>query len=81
MQFATGDPVVAETVTGGAIWTRCLIPPELGDSSGAAKLFMASVAVKEAMARRIQAAELRQGPRGPAPLYLDALAVLHGTAA
>ena len=27
------------------------------------------------------AAELRQGPWGPTPLYLDALAVLHGTTA
>ena len=42
---------------------------------------MASVAVKEAMALRIQAAELRQGPWGPIPLYSGAFAVLHGTAA
>ena len=42
---------------------------------------MATVAVKEAVAHRIQAAEFRQGPWGPTPLYLDALAVLNGTAA
>ena len=39
------------------------------------------VEVKEAMARRIQTAELRQRPWGPTPLSLDALAVLDGTAA
>ena len=42
---------------------------------------MSSVAVKEAVARRIQAAELMQGPWGPTPVYLGALAVLHETAA
>ena len=68
MQLATGDPAAAETAMGGAIWTRCLVPPKLGDSSGAAELIMVSVAVKEAMAHRIQAAELRQGPWGPTPL-------------
>ena len=81
MQFATGDPAVAETAMGGAIWTRCLVPRELGDSTAAAELIMASHAVKEAVAHRILATELRQGPRGPTPLYLDALEVLHGTAA
>ena len=33
------------------------------------------------MVGRIQAAELRQGALGPTPLYLDAPAVLHVTAA
>ena len=42
---------------------------------------MATAAVKEAVAHRIQAAELKQGPWRPTPLYLGALAVLHGTAA
>ena len=46
MQFATSDPAVAETAMSGAIWTRCLVPPKLGDSSAAAELVMASVAVK-----------------------------------
>ena len=81
MQIATGDPAVAETAMSGAIWTRCLVPPKPGDSSVAAELIVVSVAVKEAMTHRILAAELRQGPWGPTPLYLDALAVLHGTAA
>ena len=80
MQFAKGDPAVAETVMSGAIWARCMVPPKLGDSSAAAELIMATVAVKDAIAHRIQAAELRQGPWGISPLYLDALAVLHGTA-
>ena len=61
MQFATGDLAVAETVMSGAIWTRCPVPPEIGGSSGAAELIMASVAVKKAVAHRIQATELRQG--------------------
>ena len=81
MQFAKGDPAVAETVMSGAILARCMAPPKLGGSSAAAELIMATVAVKEAIAHRIQAAELRQGPWGATPLYLDALAVLHGTAA
>ena len=81
MQFATGDPAVAETTISGAIWTRCLVPPKPGGSSGAAELIMAPVAVKEAVAHRILATELRQGPWGPTPFYLDALAALHGTAA
>ena len=42
---------------------------------------MATAAVKEAIAHRIQAAELRQVPWGTTPLYLDTLAVLHGAAA
>ena len=53
MQFATGDPVVAETVKGGAIWTRCLVPPKHGDSSASAGLIMATAAVKGAIAHRI----------------------------
>ena len=81
MQFAKGDPAVAETVMSGAILARCMAPPKLGGSSAAAELIMATVAVKVAIAHRIQAAELRQGPWGATPLYLDALAVLHGTAA
>ena len=64
----------------GAIMARCLVPPKLGGSSGAAELIMASLAVKEAVARRIQAAELRQGPWGHTLLYLGALA-LYVTAA
>ena len=47
---------------GGAIWAVCLVLPKPGDSSGAAELVMASVAVKEAVAHRIQATDLRQGP-------------------
>ena len=81
MQFASCDPAVAETAMSGAIWTRCLVQPKLGDSSGAAELINAPVAAKEAMAHRTQAVELRQGPWGPTPLYLGTLAVLHGTAA
>ena len=81
MQFTTGDPAVVETAMSGAIWIRFLVPPELGDSSGAAEHIMALIAVKEAVSRRIQAAEMRTGPLGPIPLYLGALAVLHGTAA
>ena len=65
MQFATGDPAMAETAMSGPMWARCLVPPKLGDSSAAAKLIMATVAVKEAVAHRIQAAELRQGPWDP----------------
>ena len=81
MQFTTGDPAVAASVMSGTIWTRCLVPPKLGDSSAAAELIMATVAVKEAVARRILGTELRQCPWGPTPLYLGALAVLHGTVA
>jgi len=65
----------------GAIRTRCLVPPKLGDSSAAAELTMATVTAKEAVAHRISATELRQGPWGPTPLYLGALKVSHGTAA
>ena len=81
MQFATGDPAVAETTISGAIWTRCLVPPKPGGNFAAAKLIMVSAAVKEAVSHRILATELRQGHWGPTPLYLDSLAVLHGTAA
>ena len=80
-QFATGDPALAETAMSGTIWTRCLVPPVLGDSSGSAELVMVSLEIKEDMAHRIQAAELRQGPWGATPPYMDAFAVLHGTAA
>ena len=45
MQFATGDPAVAETAMSGAFWARCLVPPKLGDSSAAAELIMATAAV------------------------------------
>ena len=62
------------------IWARCLVPPELGDSSAAAELIMAAMATKKVMAYRMQAEELGHGPRAPTPLYLDATAVLHGTA-
>ena len=41
---------------------------------------MAAMATKEVMTYRMQASELGHGPRGPTPLYLDATAVLHGTA-
>ena len=41
MQFATGDPAVAETTMSGAIWARCLVPPKLGDSPAAVGLIMA----------------------------------------
>ena len=81
MQYANGEPTAAGTVMSGAIWTRCLVPSKLGDSSASAELIMASITVKEAVAHRIQAAELKQGPWKPTSLYLDALAVLHGTAA
>jgi len=81
MRFATGDPAVAETAMSGAIWARCLVPPKPGDSPGAAELVLASVAVKNAEVRRIQAAELKQGPWEPTTQNLDALTVLHGTAA
>ena len=37
-------------------------------------------ATKEVTACRMQAKELGHGPRAPTPLYLDATAVLHGTA-
>ena len=64
----------------GAIWARCLVPPKLGDSSAAAELIMATVATKEVMAYRMQAGKLGHGLRAPTSLYLDATAVLHGTA-
>ena len=64
----------------GAIWARCLVPPELGDSSAAAELIMAAMATKEVMAYRMQTRKLEHGHRCPTPLYLDATAVLHGTA-
>ena len=41
---------------------------------------MATVATKEVMAYRMQAEELGNGFRAPTSLYLDATAVLHGTA-
>ena len=81
MHFADGDPAAAGSVMSGAIWGRFLVPPKLGNSSAAAELIMATVAAKEAISHRIQASELKQGPWEPTPLYLDALAVLHGTAA
>mmetsp|Transcript_4070 Transcript_4070/g.9688 ORF Transcript_4070/g.9688 Transcript_4070/m.9688 type:complete len:126 (-) Transcript_4070:309-686(-) len=81
MQSTTGDPAEAGTVMSGAIRTRCLVPPKLGDSSAAAELTMATVTAKEAVAHRISATELRQGPWEPTPLYLDALEIPHGTAA
>ena len=40
----------------------------------------AAMATKEVLAYRIKAKELLHKPRGPTPLYLDATAVLHGTA-
>jgi len=80
LQYSTGDPTLPDTVMSGAIWARCLVPPKLGDSSAAAELIMATVATKEVMAYRMQAEELGHGLRRPTPLYLDANAVLHGTA-
>ena len=62
MQFATGDPAVAGTVVSGAISTRCLVPDQARRQLRCGRMIMASVAVKEAMAHRTQAAELRQGP-------------------
>ena len=56
---------------------RCLLPRALGDSSEAAELFMATTAVKEAMAHRIQAGELRQVAHSPSRLCLDSTTVLH----
>ena len=38
MQFATGNPAVAETFMSGAIWARCLVPPMPGGSFAAAEL-------------------------------------------
>ena len=64
-----------------AIRARCLVSPKLGDSSAAAEKIMGTATVKEAVAHRIMATELRQGPWGPISLYLDALAVPHETAA
>ena len=66
-------------VMSGALWARCLVPCALGDSPAPAELAMATTAVKEAMAHRIQAEELRQEAHGPGRPYLDATAVLHGT--
>ena len=69
-----------------ALTSRASLPPMWEASSRttrkhpAAELIMATAAVKEAAAHSTQVAELRQGPWGPTPLYLDALAVLHGTA-
>ena len=81
MQYSTGDQALPGTIMSGAIWMRCLVPPELGDSSAAAaKLIMATVATKGVMAYRMQARELGNEPRDPTPLYLDATVVLHGTA-
>ena len=80
IQYSTGDPVLPDTVMSGAIWPRCLAPPKLGDKCAAAELIMETVATKEVTANRIQARELGHGLRGPTPLYLDATAVLHGTA-
>ena len=65
----------------GAMWARCLVLPKIEDSSAAAKLIMATVTTKQAMAYRIQARELGYGPQGPTPLHLDTTAVLHGTSA
>ena len=65
---------------GGVIRTRFLVPSKLGDSPASAELITASITMKVAVAHRIQAAELKQGPWKPTSLYLDALAVLHGTA-
>ena len=74
----TGDPTQGDTVTSGTLWARYLVPRTLGDSSVATELAMATTAVKETKAHRIQAGELRQVARGPSWLYLDATAVLHG---
>ena len=52
LQFATGDPAVAETAMSGEIWTRCLVPPKPGGSSGAEELIMASVAAKKVISHR-----------------------------
>ena len=41
---------------------------------------MTTVATKEVMAYRMQAGELGHGPQAHTPLYLDATAVLYGTA-
>ena len=80
IQFSAGDPALPGTAMSGAIWARCLVSPKLGDSSAAVVLIMAAMAAKEVMTYRIQTRKLGHGPRGPAPLYLDATAVLHGTA-
>ena len=69
MQFTTGYPAVTKTAMSGAIWARCLVPQKLRVSSAAAKLIMATAAVKEAVALRIMATELRKGPWLPTPLY------------
>ena len=56
------------------------MPQTLGDSTAAAELVMTTIAVKKAMAHRIQAEELRQMAHGPSRLHPDATAVLHGAA-
>ena len=73
-QFSTGDPTQGVPVMSGALWARSLVPRTLGDSSAAVELVMSTIAVKEAMARRIQAEELRQGAHGPSRLYPGATA-------
>ena len=65
------SPALSGPVPGSSYAGACLQYPEL---------IMATVATKEVMAYRIQAGELGYGPRAPTPLYLDATAVLHGTA-
>ena len=79
MQYSTGDPALPGTAMSGAIWARCLVPPELGDSAAAEELIMATIASKEVMAYLMQTRELGHEPRAPTALYLDATAVLHGT--
>ena len=80
MQYSTGDPALPDTLMSGTIWARCLVPPKLGNSTAAAERITATVATKEVMSYRMQARELGHGPRASTPLYLDATAVLHGTA-
>ena len=80
IQFSAGDAVLPDKAMSGAIWARCLVPPKPGGSSAAAELIMVAMATKKAMAYRTQASELGREPRGPTPLYLDAMAVLLGTA-
>ena len=71
--FFSDSSLLNGPAPGSSYGGACAVPPKLGDSSAAAELIMATVAVKEAIAHRIQAAELRQGPWGATPLYLDAL--------
>ena len=80
IQFSAGDAVLPDKAMSGAIWVRCLVPSQLGDSSNAAELIIAAMATKEVKAYQMQARELGREPRGPTPLYLDAIAVLHGAA-